>query len=276
MELGAMQEPYVEVHELGHVRHIPVGLDPLTIGRHRDNRLVLGDTMASRFHCLISKSKKGYVLRDLNSSNGTLLNGNVTKLTRLINGDEVRIGQARLLFFAPNGEAEGPRDNSDLMDEIKRQSKTVPLGMDPVRETHAPQPPKTVYRPPVQEHIGLDSLGLAPSHMPGDFGYDVRDVDLDAVPDRENVPEEEVAEALTDDMLLEDGEGAIPLEGGPVGGNGSPPASYAPIPMDDEVAGDRAELVEDVAAAAMDSESAIEQVVNSLPDRSFSEADIAL
>jgi len=280
-----MQEPYVEVHDSGLVRQMPIGLDPLTVGRHRDNRLVLGDTMASRFHCLISKSKKGYVLRDLNSSNGTLLNGNVTKLTRLINGDEVRIGQAKLIFRAPNGEAEGPRDNSDLMEEIKRQSKTYPLGMDPVREANVPQPPKTVYRPPVREHIGLESLGLEPSHMPQEDPYETREVDLDSIPDRLNVPEEEVAEALTDDMLVEDDgmedAGAIPLEGEPGGGNGYPPnnyapTNYAPVPMDEPVVGDQPDLVDDVAAVTQDAEAAIEQMVNSLPDRTFGEADIAL
>jgi general secretion pathway protein E len=277
-----MEEPYVEVHDSGQVRQLPIGLDPLTVGRHRDNRLVLGDTMASRFHCLISKSKKGYILRDLNSSNGTLLNGNVTKLTQLINGDEVRIGEATLVFRAPNGVADGPRDNSDLTDEIRRHSKTVPLEMGPAPDVQMPQPPKTVYRPPVREHIGLEALGLQPSRTPPPaaedfFGYEVREVDLDAVSDIEHVPEEEVAEALTDDMILEDEEGAIPLDDGPTGSNGSArqaPPRMESVPEPD----DQPDLIDDVASVSpgRDSEQAIEQMVQSLPDRSFSEADIAL
>jgi transcriptional regulator with GAF, ATPase, and Fis domain len=49
--------------------------DLLRIGKSTDNDLVLSDTTVSREHCEIVRDDKGYLLRDLGSTNGTLLDG---------------------------------------------------------------------------------------------------------------------------------------------------------------------------------------------------------
>ncbi len=73
----------------------PIGLkdDPITIGRHPDNRLRLKDDMASRHHCVIEPDRKGgHRLRDLGSRNGTKLNGMRVTESVLSPGDTIRIG----------------------------------------------------------------------------------------------------------------------------------------------------------------------------------------
>jgi pSer/pThr/pTyr-binding forkhead associated (FHA) protein len=50
--------------------------DQINIGRSKENDIVIDNIAVSRRHAQIEREKgKGYVLRDLNSSNGTLLNG---------------------------------------------------------------------------------------------------------------------------------------------------------------------------------------------------------
>ncbi len=72
---------------------------PLTIGRHETNRLVINDSMASRFHCVIEQSKDGYLLRDLQSRNGTLLNGQRVMSTILKSNDVIAIGAVQMTII---------------------------------------------------------------------------------------------------------------------------------------------------------------------------------
>ena len=47
----------------------------LTIGAAPKNHLVLHDSTVSRHHCVITVTGRGFLLRDLGSRNGTLVNG---------------------------------------------------------------------------------------------------------------------------------------------------------------------------------------------------------
>ena len=46
----------------------------LTIGRTKDCEIVLKENKSSRKHCQIRKTEDGYFIKDLDSSNGTILN----------------------------------------------------------------------------------------------------------------------------------------------------------------------------------------------------------
>jgi uncharacterized RDD family membrane protein YckC len=70
----------------------------LSIGRDPSNDLVLPDAMVSRRHALVEYRGDGYTLRDCNSSNGSLVNGERVVERALKDGDVVAIGTARLLF----------------------------------------------------------------------------------------------------------------------------------------------------------------------------------
>jgi uncharacterized RDD family membrane protein YckC len=80
-------------------KEIPILARVISIGRDPSNDLVLSDSMVSRRHAILEHRDNQYVLRDNNSSNGTLVNGDrVESEKTLRDGDLVAIGSSRLLF----------------------------------------------------------------------------------------------------------------------------------------------------------------------------------
>jgi uncharacterized RDD family membrane protein YckC len=79
-------------------REIQLPRSLLSIGRDPSNDLVLPDAMVSRRHAVIEYRGSHFYLRDCNSSNGSLVNGDRVSERNLRDGDLVAIGTARLLF----------------------------------------------------------------------------------------------------------------------------------------------------------------------------------
>ena len=79
-------------------REIKLARTLLSIGRDPSNDLVLPDAMVSRRHAVIECRGNQYYLRDCNSSNGSVVNGDRISERSLRDGDLVAIGTARLLF----------------------------------------------------------------------------------------------------------------------------------------------------------------------------------
>ncbi|MCD6290153.1 MAG: FHA domain-containing protein [Anaerolineae bacterium] len=76
--------------------------DVCTIGRSARNDIVLDDPLVSRRHVELLRQEEEWWLHDLDSTNGTYLNGRrVTRPEPLRDGDEIRIGQAVLTFVDP-------------------------------------------------------------------------------------------------------------------------------------------------------------------------------
>src|SRR5689334_18829597 len=92
---------FLNVQGPGIARQVPVGDQPVSIGRHSQNLLVLPDNLSSRFHCVIGRKDGGYFVRDLNSSNGTLLNGRRVTTSAIAPGDVVKIGSTRITLVGP-------------------------------------------------------------------------------------------------------------------------------------------------------------------------------
>jgi len=80
----------------GRGRPIRLASEPITVGRHPDNRLRIKDEMASRHHCVIEPAPDVgpdcFRLRDLGSRNGTKLNGMKVTESVLNIGDIIGIG----------------------------------------------------------------------------------------------------------------------------------------------------------------------------------------
>jgi pSer/pThr/pTyr-binding forkhead associated (FHA) protein len=79
---------------------IPI-VTTITIGREKSNCIVVDDTMVSRFHAVIQKIKNAYFIKDLNSTNGTKVNGlNVPKdkYIKLKKNDVIQIGRTDFSF----------------------------------------------------------------------------------------------------------------------------------------------------------------------------------
>lgn len=71
---------------------------PITIGREEGNDVQLNDERVSRFHLKIQEDNERLVLTDLESTNGTKVNGEDIKLRILRYGDQISLGRSVLLF----------------------------------------------------------------------------------------------------------------------------------------------------------------------------------
>lgn len=71
---------------------------PVTIGREEGNLLRLNDERVSRFHAKVQIDNDDVILTDLESTNGTRVNGRVVQIRRLRPGDRVAVGRSLLLF----------------------------------------------------------------------------------------------------------------------------------------------------------------------------------
>ncbi len=73
---------------------------PLLIGREATCEVVVPDRMVSRFHARISPKEEGVVLEDLNSKNGTHVNGNpIEGHVILEDGDTIQIALSQQFLF---------------------------------------------------------------------------------------------------------------------------------------------------------------------------------
>ncbi len=88
-------------------RIFPIQAEKVTVGRSKQAGFSLDDEGISRMHCGISFSEGSYVLSDLGSTNGTLVNGDPADRVPLRPGDRIQIGPVTVLQFDYYDEAEG-------------------------------------------------------------------------------------------------------------------------------------------------------------------------
>jgi DNA-binding winged helix-turn-helix (wHTH) protein len=96
LEGSALPLPFRVIWD-GHT--IPLSEGCNTIGREHDSTICIHLASVSRRHARIHVSGEKATLEDLGSKNGTLLKGRrIHALSPLADGDEIRVGSARLLF----------------------------------------------------------------------------------------------------------------------------------------------------------------------------------
>ena len=85
---------------------IPVALFPnnhgkneLTLGREEDNDIQLRLSNISRHHVKITDKQDGIVVQDLDSTNGTYVNGTKINTSTLQNGDTISFGRHLVYLF---------------------------------------------------------------------------------------------------------------------------------------------------------------------------------
>ncbi|MFN0079456.1 MAG: FHA domain-containing protein [Prosthecobacter sp.] len=74
--------------------------DVTTIGRHPESHVVLTCPSSSGRHAIIKQSEKGTFVQDLDSSNGTRVNGAEIEEALLKDGDRVGFGDVQAVFYA--------------------------------------------------------------------------------------------------------------------------------------------------------------------------------
>jgi pSer/pThr/pTyr-binding forkhead associated (FHA) protein len=95
--------PQVEVMFGPRSWRVPLQADRTSVGKAPENDISLPeDPTASHLHAVLERFPAGWCVTDLGSSNGTWVNGErIWASHRLRHGDEIRLGQTRLVFHDP-------------------------------------------------------------------------------------------------------------------------------------------------------------------------------
>jgi pSer/pThr/pTyr-binding forkhead associated (FHA) protein len=75
---------------------------PVTVGREEGNHVQIRDERVSRYHLKIQEDQGRIILTDLQSTNGTRVNGETVQIWQLRPGDIIQIGRTVILFGAPD------------------------------------------------------------------------------------------------------------------------------------------------------------------------------
>ncbi|HCF95599.1 MAG: FHA domain-containing protein [Verrucomicrobiota bacterium] len=83
----------------GEKKELRIGAKPVTVGRGTQVDLQVVDDRVSRMHFGVSLKDGKYVLKDLRSTNGTLINGQKAEGDHVLQeGDTVKVGESVLVF----------------------------------------------------------------------------------------------------------------------------------------------------------------------------------
>ena len=95
--------PQIELISGVRSRRVDLLAERTTIGKAAENDIAVDDdATASGLHAVLERFAAGWCVTDLGSSNGTWVNGErIWASRRLRHGDEIRIGQTRLVFRDP-------------------------------------------------------------------------------------------------------------------------------------------------------------------------------
>jgi Nif-specific regulatory protein len=89
-----------------------LGDEELTIGRDSSNRVRVADALLSRRHCVVRRDDERFKLFDLESLNGTFVNGKPVREHALAHGDLIAVGDSRFVFLEHEGEPPAPPSNA--------------------------------------------------------------------------------------------------------------------------------------------------------------------
>lgn len=82
-------------HDAASMQHVAISGHPFTVGRHAENCLSIANSTVSGCHAEIIQVEDGLFIRDLESTNGTLLNGRrLQGIAGLCDGDILHFGNA--------------------------------------------------------------------------------------------------------------------------------------------------------------------------------------
>jgi pSer/pThr/pTyr-binding forkhead associated (FHA) protein/pimeloyl-ACP methyl ester carboxylesterase len=100
VEVNDTSQPRLAVMSRKGSWEVPLTADVTTLGRGSDCHVVVESRDVSRTHAQIERVGDGFRLRDLQSSNGTWMNGRRIEHQMLQNGDTFLIGDARCVYKA--------------------------------------------------------------------------------------------------------------------------------------------------------------------------------
>lgn len=140
---------YVIIQEADQTRTVELREEELKIGRAADNGVVLDDTKSSRKHCLIRRRGDDFELVDLESRNGTRLNGKYVNRGILSEGDVIQIGGVTITFKTGVPEkVPAPGEDEDVIEGVEVPARRSPrargrFGRGRIRKARGGRPAMT-------------------------------------------------------------------------------------------------------------------------------------
>ncbi|MFL6445140.1 MAG: FHA domain-containing protein, partial [Candidatus Sulfotelmatobacter sp.] len=116
---------------------IPLTQEEASIGRDPNNAVAISDPSVSRKHCLLRRETDGrFQIADLESRNGTVVNGVTVKEQWLRHGDEIATGDSVFMFLVEEDDRVLPASRVEFDDR------------KPTAETRVINPKDVVYLQP--------------------------------------------------------------------------------------------------------------------------------
>jgi len=132
-------------HEGLVLRDYPLHKGGITIGRGENNAVVLGYPEVSGFHARIDRRGPEYILTDLQSTNGTSVNGRRVFSHRLSHGDRISIGKNSLLFIGTEKakiearETKIPLDRTVIIGGVSKHRRTTGTQIATLKDHEIPK-----------------------------------------------------------------------------------------------------------------------------------------
>ncbi len=159
--------------------------DPFIIGRGSDCNIVLPERQVSRHHVKITRDNGQYVLHDLQSKNGTHLNGvQVTGSAPLQDGDEIQIALCVKLMFVGTDATlpltfEQPSSTGNLVLDVDQRAVSISgMELDPPLSLAQFRLLQTLYE---AEGAVVDRDAIVEAVWPGTDGIGVSEQAIDAL-----------------------------------------------------------------------------------------------
>ncbi len=95
------------------IKEVQLTKDRTTLGRRPYNDIVIDNLAVSGEHAVLQMEGERFVIEDLNSTNGTYVNGQTVKKQALANGDTIEIGKYKIKFVLDG--AAGQREKTTVI-----------------------------------------------------------------------------------------------------------------------------------------------------------------
>jgi pSer/pThr/pTyr-binding forkhead associated (FHA) protein len=127
----------------------------LTIGRAPDNAVVVDNPAVSGHHARVFPESGAVILEDLNSTNGTFVNGRHTTRHVLQSGDVVQVGKHQLVFQHTKEWAAAPPQLPALGDTVYLDTKQHRALLSSLDEARAQAQTRPVQKGPAPRRVGM-------------------------------------------------------------------------------------------------------------------------
>ena len=108
----------------GKSKIIPLKREKLIIGRSNEATLKLMHPSISRKHCVIEKQDKGYVARNISTTNPLYLNDQMISEQRLYSGDQLRMGTFSITFISDQP-TDARQTTQKIVTSAKRSNRSL-------------------------------------------------------------------------------------------------------------------------------------------------------